>query len=620
MENTETKRTNMNINHNIKQGGTVMKLRVVMLTLSILVGLGIASQSARASGTTAGTAISNQASVSYNAGSASRSASSNTVTLYVAHKVVGSYSPASRTDAGVDNRTLYYAADFVNQGNRADNFNISFNSNTGYTVSMIDDLNGNGVFDAGEPAITATGSLAADATKHMLVKVVIAASRPDAENVTITSTLTSTAADDPANNIVVANPGATFTFSISYTVQRPVIVFTATQSSVTTNASRIPGANVTYTMTSDNTGTGTVSGASTVTYVLDSHFRYVSSTHSGSLSGSDVNGNGGTVTWSIAASELAPAQAAFTFDVVVTPEQVTNNGTGVASGTTVYAMTTGQSTQTKIQYNDGVNTYNQDNANSFNFNVGTASGALLTQVTANSSGNVGDVVEYQYTLKNMGNHSDGYDLTQANDATGDLDVAHVFAASSGGSSITQVTGLAQGATTTLYIRVTIPNAATDGQTIKRNLTGTTQTATPTPPTGGATSSTDNLTTTVTAPTVSVVTAGGQSDIISGGLNGNVVPGTVMRWTVTITNAGSGTATNISSSNVNAHLTSNTVVANSFDIDADGDGTFELTGKGDGYNTGGITITVNSGTGIATVTFTSIPASSFRKYRYNVQVQ
>jgi hypothetical protein len=481
-------------------------------------------------------------------------------------------------------------------------------------------VDGDGVFDTGEPDITSTGAMAADATKNMLVKVVIASGRPDAENVTITATLTSTAADDPGNNIVVANPGATFNFSISYTVAKPVIVFTATQSNVTTNASRIPGADVTYTMSLDNTGTGNVSGASTVTFVLDSKFRYVSSTASGTLSGSDANGNGGTVTWTVAATDLEPADPALTLIVVVEPEQVTNNGTGVTAGTTVYAMTTAQSTQTKIQYNDGVNTYNQDNANSFNFAVGSASGALLTQVTANSSGTPGATVEYQYTLKNMGNHSDGFDLTQANDATGDLDVAHVFATSSGGASITQVTGVAAGATTTLYIRVVVPTTGTDGQTIKRNLTAATQTSSPTAPTGGSTSSTDNLTTTVSSPSVAVTIAGGQSDIISGGVGGNVVPGTVMRWTVTINNTGSASATNVSSSNVNAHLTTNTVVANSFDIDADGNGTFEITSVGDGYNSGGITIGVNGTTGIATVTFSSIPASANRKYRYNVSVQ
>jgi hypothetical protein len=596
-----------------------MKSRVLPYIGVVLLVTGLCAQMASAAGTAAGTAISNQASVTYNAGSNSRSATSNTVTLYVAHKVAGAFSPASRTESGVDNRTVYYAVDFVNQGNRADDFSISFNSNAGYTVSMINDADGDGVFDAGESAITSTGSLAADATIHMLVKVIIASGRTDGENPTITATLTSTAVD--AGNIVVANPGATFTFSISYTVQKPVIVFTATQSNVTSNASRIPGADVTYTMSLDNTstsGTG-VSGSPTVTFVLDPHFKYVSSTQSGSLSGADGNGNGGTVTWTFTSGQLAAAQPAISIDVVVEPEQVTSNGSGVASGTTVYAMTTAQSTQTKVNYSDGVNSYNQDNANSFNFNVGRAAGCVITQVTANGSGDPTATVEYQYTLKNTGNATDGFDFTQANDATGDLDVAHVFSETSLGTSVTSISGVTQGNTVNFYVRVVIPNSATDGQTIKRDLTATTQVATPTGPTGGATYSTDNLTTTVTAPNVSVTLAGGETDIISGGLGGKVVPGSVMRWTVVITNNGTGNATSVSSSNVNAHLSTNIVDQASVRIDTDGDGTYETTVGSLPYSSGGITAAISNG--ILTVGFPSIPSGGgYRGYRYNVTVQ
>jgi hypothetical protein len=219
----------------------------------------------------------------------------------------------------------------------------------------------------------------------------------------------------------------------------------------------------------------------------------------------------------------------------------------------------------------------------------------------------------------MGNHSDGFGLTQANDVTGDLDVAHVFSTTSGGVSVVEITGVAAGATQTVYVRVVIPAGGTDGQTIKRNLTATTQTATPTAPTGGATFSTDNLITTVTSPTVSVVIAGGQSDIISGGVGGNVVPGTVMRWTVTISNAGTGTATNISSSNVNAHVSTNAYVASSLNIDADGDGTYEITSVALPYSSGGVTASLAGG--VLTVGFSSLPGGgTFRKYQYNVQVQ
>jgi uncharacterized repeat protein (TIGR01451 family) len=593
-----------------------MNTRWLLVLGGIFLLLSVAAQIGYALGTPAGTAISNQAQVQYQAGTDTRTALSNTVTLYVAHRVAGSFTPASRTDAGVDNRTIYYPVTFRNQGNRTDNFTITFNSNPGYTVDMLGDANQNQAYDAGESVITSTGSLAVDADIYMLVRVQIAASRPDNENVTITATLTSTAADDGTNHIVVANPGASFPFSIGYTVHRPVIAFTATSSPVTTNASRIPGANVTYSLSLQNTGSGNASGNSTVTFVLDHNFHYVSSTSSGVLSGADGNGNGGTVTWTFDPSLMTAGHAANTFDVVVQPEQVTNNGTGVASGTTVYAMTTGQSTQTKVQFNDGVNTYNQDNANNFNFAVGTASGTVITQVTPDGSGEPGNTVEYHYTLKNTGNATDGFDFTQANDATGNLDVAHIFSLTPGGGSVTSMTGIAQGATVDFYVRVTVPASATNGETIKRLLTATTQTAGTDAPTGGSKSSTDGLSTTVTAATVAIAITG--PTIVSGGLNGQTVPGTVLRYVVTVSNIGTAAATNVSASNVTPHLTTNQVVTTSVNIDADGDGTYELVGVTLPFDNGSVHADLDNG--VLTTRFASIPGGLSAAYEYDVAVQ
>ena len=110
-----------------------------------------------------------------------------------------------------------------------------------------------------------------------------------------------------------------------------------------------------------------------------------------------------------------------------------------------------------------------------------------------------------------------------------------------------------------------------------------------------------------------------SDIISGGLGGNAVPGTVMRWTVTITNAGTAGANNVSSSNTVAHLTTNTVVPTSVNIDANGDGTYELTGVTLPYS--GANASASLSGGVLTVTFTSVPGSGgYRRYQYNVAVQ
>jgi uncharacterized repeat protein (TIGR01451 family) len=584
----------------------------------------VATQMASANGTAAGTAITNQASVTYDAGTDSRQASSNTVTLYVAQKVVINWSPSSspnRTSSTVDAVVRYYDFTVTNNGNRADNFNLTTADLVGvpsgtWAVEIVESNSNN--------AVTSTGTLAPDASFSGRLKVTIPANQTDGTQKTATLTATSTATDDPANNIVVANAGQTSDFTVAITIAKPVITFSAAQSPASpTNAQRIPGQDFTYTVTLQNTGTLGISGSATITSVLDPNFRYVSSTGSGAISGQDANGNGGTVTWTVPASSLGVGSSAITRDVVVQIQQVTGNGTGAASGTAMTAMATGSSTQTKIQFNDGDNTYNQDNSDSFSFSVGTASGAVLTQVTPDGSGNPGSTVEYEYTIKNTGNHTDGFDLSEVQNG-GDLDASHIFSLTSLGSAVTSVSGLAQGTTTTIYVRVAVPASASDAQTIVRSLTATTQTASATAPTGGSTSSSDDVTTTVTAPVIAVVLAGGQNDIVSqpSGFNGNtnVIPGTVMRYTVTITNSGTGYATNISSSNVNAHLTSNTIVPSSVDVDADGDGTFEATGLGNGGTFTGGNVAINQTTGIITVTYTSIPGSGVRKYRYSVQVQ
>jgi hypothetical protein len=600
---------------NNNQRSNTMNTRWLLMMGGVFLLLSALATEGYAAGTQAGTSITNQAQVQYNAGTDTRTVTSNTITLYVAHRVAGSFFPASGTSDGVDNRTVYFATKFTNQGNRTDNFNITFNTNAGYTVDMLHDVNSIGTFDGDSP-ITSTGALAPDGEINLLVRVQIAANRPDNEVVTVTATFTSTASGDAPNHIVVANPGATFQYGAGYTVKRPVVAFSATQSAVLTNASRIPGAPVTYSMSLRNTGSGSVAGPSTVTFHLDPNFHYVSSTLGGVLSGPDGNGNGGTVTWTFAQAALAAAGPVNTFDVVVSPEQVTNNGTGVTAGTNVTAMTTGSGTATQVQYNDGVNPYTQDNANSFTFAVGKASGAVITQVTADGSGEPGSTVEYQYTLKNSGNAVDGFNFTQANDASGDLDIAHIFSQTPGGASITSLAAVAQGSTVTFFVRVAIPSTATNTQTIKRILSAATQTAGADAPTGGSTSSSDALLTTVQAASVSILVDA--PVVVSGALNGNPVPGTVLRYTITVTNAGSAPAVNVKAWDVNAHLTTDQVINSSVNIDTNGDGTFDLTGISLPYNSGGIQADLTGG--VLTTQYASIPPSSSVKYQYDVTIQ
>lgn len=606
--------------HARNRNGTGWFLFRALGALLLLFAVG---ERAVAQGTAAGTRVDNQATVTYNAGTDPRSTSSNVTTFYVAHKVVFNWTPNStpnRSASTVDNVARYYAFTVTNSGNRADSFllttaNLSGVPSGTWTVQIVESATDN--------AVTSTGAIASGASFSGRLKVTIPANQTDATVKTATLTARSTAVDDPTNNIVVANPGDSSYFTTQITIAKPVLTFTAVQNPASpSNGQRIPGQNITYTMTMQNTGSAPLSADATVSFVLDPNFRYVSSTGSGSNAGADGSGNGGTASWTVPEDSLANGASAVSRDVVVQIQQVTKHATGPVAGTAMTAMTTGSGTRTKIDYADGDNTYSQDNTNSFAFNVGTASGALLSQLTANQGGNPGDTMEYHYRVMNTGNHLDTFNLSEARNG-GDLDATHLFALSALGTAVTSV-AIAHGDSAEVYARVIVPAAGTDGQTIIRTLTATTATASPTAPTGGSTASSDDVTTTVTAPQIAVALAGGGTDIISqpsgfGAVTG-VIPGTVVRYTVTITNSGTGSARTVSGTNVNAHLTSNMLVAGSVDVDADGNGTFELTGLADGYSTGGVTVSINGVTGFVDVAFTSIPNGEYRKYRYNVAVQ
>ena len=610
------------------------RLGAMLIACALL--LVVAGESTYAAGTAAGTAITNTVTVNYSdQNSNARTPVTGTSVIYVAHRVNGSYTPASATDAGVDNRTIYYAVQFTNTGNRSDDFNITFNSNAGYTVDMMNDVSNNGTYDGSEAVITSTGSLAADATKYMLVRVIIAAGRSAAEAVTITATLTSTAVDDAGNNIVVANPGATFPFSINYTVQKPVIVVTVTNAAALNSATnQIPGSTVTYNLQIQNTGNADVTGSSTLSFGWDN----VNTVNATSADG-DANATAHPFTWTIVAGNLTAGNTA-TRSVTVTIEQSSNSGTGVANGTLVTVPTT----SITLSYNDGYAPHNgtlsSNSTNNADFNVDRATGVLLTEYNTTpylklQSTNPSSSLTYFYSFKNTGNSTDGF--TFAKTVTGTSGTisntyAYYLSTNTPGDPSTATYGSALGtfqatsisAGTTLWIKVvvTIGAGASDAAYEEFKFSGTTQ-ANVQAPTGGALSTEVTLyRATATAPNLSVTVTGGASDIISSPVTGQVVPGTIYRYTITVTNGGTGSATSVSVSNVGyAHTGTNVFQIGTIYVDPAGSsfggGTISIGGT-DSYNSGGITVGVSSG--VITVTFDAIPASGVRSYRYNVLVQ
>ena len=281
--------------------------------------------------------------------------------------------------------------------------------------------------------------------------------------------------------------------------------------------------------------------------------------------------------------------------------------------------------------------------------VVAATGVLATEhLPKTFNANPSDTKDYYFKIKNTGNVDNNY--TFSIDSTGKSGTVftnfHFYqssnlpvdptAATYGGSALSplQITTVTPGQEFWIKVSVQVQAGAADEAFNLFNLTSTSVTQTNVPQGGSYASTVSGYKITVMAPVLSIVISGGESDIIStpadqsGGVaysGTKVIPGSVVRYTVSISNTGSGTANTVSSSNTGSdHLANMALVDNSVDLDdnnsrADGTAGFEVTGKGTG-DTYSNRVTLNVGTGILTVTFPSIASGETRKYRYNVAVQ
>jgi len=275
-------------------------------------------------------------------------------------------------------------------------------------------------------------------------------------------------------------------------------------------------------------------------------------------------GDGGTVTWTLSHTDLpATMGSPITRTVNVTIQQVTNNGTGATAGNTITIMdsTATQKTTTHLVFNDGTNTHTIGTTKLTQFTVAQASGAYLAITTSALNGNPGDSLTYTFTLRNGGNATNTFNLTQVKSG-GNYDTVHVFHLTMGGPSITNTGSVPAGSTITLYVGLYVNVTGVNDSTIIRLLTASpTAVGAGTPLGAGNYNASITVTTTVTAPNLSIVLS--QSYISGVGTITNPAPGDVIEYTLTITNGGLGTATNLSTSNAIPNNT--TFLPNSYGV-------------------------------------------------------
>lgn len=520
----------------------------VALIVALLISLG---QQSFAAGTLAGTVVSNQASVQYNAGSNVRTGQSNTATFTVGYKVSINLSTTSSSTTTVDSTIINKAFYFYNAGNYSDDFTMTVgNVPTGWTAQLYKDKNNDQLWDGGDSLITSGDALYTDTTIAnripLILRITIPRGSQAPDDTTANITVNIESNGTYLGSIVRVGGVGTQTYTASVTIAKPVISFTVTP---TYTANKIPGDNQSFALTITNTGHAATVGNSTVTWKYDDANLENESAVSGSATG-------GTATWTIGSLAALTGTTTVTFTADI--EQTSNNGTGVPAGTTITNGTSGS----EVTYNDGLHNWSENVSSTTAFTVGQASGAYVSVISsASQSGNPGDSVVYLIRVKNRGNSAMTFTLSQAQNG-GDLDTTHWFTEtdSTTGTQPLVTSSVAAGdSLDTVYVYLRVNVTGTDGQTIIRNLTATPGIAGTTPNGTGNYNPTVTITTTVTAPTLSITLT--HQNVGGVGTNANPAPGDTIEYTLTISNTGTGTATNLTTSN--AIPSNTTFLANAY---------------------------------------------------------
>jgi hypothetical protein len=596
-----------------------------VLTLAAFSSVGWAGQ-----GTPAGTAITNQAIVTFNSGtSVGRTQPSNTTTVWVAVENVIQLTPTTSAGNSVDGTTIYRSFQIKNDGNYADTYTLSAPTvPAGWTVAIYHDLGTVNTFDGADVISGSTGVMAVDAVYNVIVAITIPHSNTQAVDGTTYPTnirVASTNVDALGSNIFVSNKNFYVEHVASVKIVKPNVTMVAT---AVEPASKIPGALFTFSLAVQNTGTGPVSGVSTITYTLPPEFQYVSSSWlPAPVYTASGTGYGGTLVMTLTAAQLVATSSVNTIPLTVRIQQTQNSSTGTPSGTSI----TSAPTDFSLGYSDGsVTPKTQAPTSSAGyggaFTVAAASGLTYTMVSATTmTGDPGTTFEYHMLLKNTGNHTDQFDFTDAKNG-GILNVTPVMQLTSGaGTAVTFVAGMAAGATQDVYARVTIPLTAADLDNNIRNLTAATHTGSAVPPTSGVTTVTVTVTTNVTAPKL-VVTILPPTLKSGTGTATYPAPGDIIEYTVTIFNNGSGNATLLSTSNSGVFGTGGTNVLDGTGVDLDpaNDGFASLNQTaGQTATEGAVSMTVgayNAATGTITITIPTLLPTKTVSYRYRVLIK
>jgi uncharacterized repeat protein (TIGR01451 family) len=246
-----------------------MRKRTEAFALTALLAVALTS-AAYAAGTPAGTAITNTVTVTYEDSGANPFSTNASVTTTVSQVAAVQTAPDNSSGA-VAGQTVYYPHTVTNLGNGTDNFEITTSSSQSWTVTLYEDVNNNGAYDAGTDVLLDdddldttpdTGNLAADDSLRVIVCVQVPGGASDGtvDVTTLTATSDFDGSNESATNTTtVATPSITVSKAVSPAGNQP------------------PGTMLTYTIVVSNTGSGTASNV-VLTDPIPANTTYVAGT------------------------------------------------------------------------------------------------------------------------------------------------------------------------------------------------------------------------------------------------------------------------------------------------------------------------------------------------------
>ncbi len=396
----------------VKQGRSVwLRTGALLLLLSALF---LSASRTLAAVPAAGTAIGNAASATYDDGSGTKIATSNTVTTIVAQ--VASFTlTAAQTKPGAPGTTIYFPHTITNTGNGTDTFNLSATDVTSGTfnfsaIVLYPDANGDGIPDS-LTTINSTGALAAGAEFKFVAAGVVPGSATDGQTDTITVTAQGTATTSPAaaqTNLDVVNVSGQAVIDVNKAISAPSGAAGSGPYSIT--------------LTYRNNGFATAT-AVTLGDTLPAGMTYVAGSGRWSVSGA-------TALTDAAAGD--PAGITYQSAGNVVTAVVASVSPGV-NGTVTFQVNIAAGVAPSILNNTASYSYNNGAANVGPFNSNTASFAVLqtagvaatdasSTTDADSTTNdivlvstapQGSTVTFDNTIQNTGNGSDSFDITMS---------------------------------------------------------------------------------------------------------------------------------------------------------------------------------------------------------------